>query len=109
MDIDDLELTAEQKGYAKTVEEMCGLDDEFFAALMQNNPEGVLYILRTVLRKPDLNFIKEPDIQKTVKDLGKNLSGLIYIVSQSISTTTLRSNERIMALVLIEHNITAVF
>lgn len=71
MYIDNFNLTKEQQKYVKTIEDMCGLDDEFFAALVQSNPAGALYILRTVMRKPDLIFSKEPDIQKTIKDLNK--------------------------------------
>lgn len=71
IDIEKIALTGEQQRYVKTVQNMCGLDDEFFAALVQNNPAGALYILRTVIRKSDLIFSKKPDIQKTIKDLNK--------------------------------------
>lgn len=74
---------AKQVKIQKVIAEFTYLDDDFFTACLQNNPDAALLILRIVLRKPDLTFVKKPEVQYTIKDLGhKSIRLDLYCASE---------------------------
>lgn len=65
-------ITPERKEqYRKAIRGMRYLDDDFFNACLQGNPDAALRILRIVMRKPDLVLVGTPETQKTIKNLGR--------------------------------------
>lgn len=60
----------EHENYIKKIAKMRLFDDEFFNQCMQDNPEAALLIIRIVMRKSDLVFVKKPETQKTIKSIG---------------------------------------
>lgn len=55
----DINLTPErEKEYREKIKMLRYLDDDFINACLQDNPDAALLILRIVMRKRDLTFVK---------------------------------------------------
>lgn len=66
----NLTITPErEKEYREKIKTLRYLDDDFFNACLQDNPDAALLILRIVMRKKDLVFVKKSETQKTIKAL----------------------------------------
>lgn len=63
----DINSPEREKEYREKIKMLRYLDDDFFNACLQDNPDAALLILRIVMRKRDLTFVKKPETQKTIK------------------------------------------
>lgn len=60
-----------EKQYRQKIKGMRYMDDDFFNACLQDNPDAALRILRIIMRKPDLILSGRTETQKSVKNLGR--------------------------------------
>ena len=60
--------------YSAVIPFLNGFDDDYLNALLQGNKEGVEYLLRIVLKIPDLVILKNPVTQQDLKNIyGKSI------------------------------------